>query len=103
LGNLLADENKYARRKDVRLAARAVNERWDMPPDVEKALPKAMADIALNSMDEKNRIAAGGVVVKMVGQNQSDEHLAHKTGADGKEKHLVEVVYVNKPPPGLPQ
>ncbi len=97
---MLSDENKYARRKDVGLSSRAVRERWNMPKNVAKALPEAMVDIALNSPDEKARIAAGGVVVKMMGQNQSDEHLAHKTDGDGAEKHKVEVVYVNRPRSG---
>jgi len=93
---LLSDENKYARRKSVGLASRAVSERWDIPKGIEKALPSAMADIALNSMDEKNRIAAGGVVVKMMGQNQSDEHLLHKTTEDGEEKSTIRVVFEDR-------
>lgn len=55
--------------------------------------PEGVADAA------KIRLSAVKTAVMMEGQNQSDDHLLHKTDADGAERHKVEVVYVNKPVP----
>jgi len=53
--------------------------------------PEGIAEAA------KIRLSAVKTAAMMEAQNQSDEHLLHKTDTDGSEKHKVEVVYVNKP------
>lgn len=53
--------------------------------------PEGVADAA------KIRLSVVKTAVAMEGQNQADEHMLHKTGDDGAERHKVEVVYVNKP------
>jgi hypothetical protein len=56
--------------KDVRLARRAIRERWDVPPRAYKHLPEVMTKIAEDENEDTNaRINATRAVAMMHGQN----------------------------------
>lgn len=93
----------------VRKAIREWSGRWRGVDDALKSaivedLKDARVDAASIQDVEKRvnaRVSIAKTVIAMEGQNQADEHLAHKTGDTGTERHQLEVVYVNKPAPAL--
>ena len=95
----------------IRKATRQWPKRWAGLDPAFKARCKQQLEVAIDEADNvamsghegalaeaaKIRLSVVKTAVLMEGQNQSDEHLFHKTDTDGAEKHKVEVVYVNKP------
>lgn len=78
-------------RQDLRLVERALNSRWEIPPEKREALVERLMQIAgktlvmvptkhgiehIDGPADANAVSAARVLVQMMGQNQADEHAA---------------------------
>lgn len=58
---------------DTRLVERAVRERWNIPPHIRSKLPEIMAGIVESGASERNKIAAGRVILSADALNMEQE------------------------------
>ncbi len=84
-------------RQDMRLAARAIKRRWDLPDDKKQCVTQRLFDIlekktatvatkfrleSVDSIADANAIAAARILVDIEGQNQADELPASKNNVN---------------------
>lgn len=60
--------------QEMRLANRAIKNRWDVPPEEMKKTIERACYLRDNGIEESTQTAAIRAIVSMVGQNQKDEH-----------------------------
>lgn len=73
-------EGQTHRRSDANLVGRAIRERWNIPPEVLKNVPLAMAGIVGNKDGKtRDRTAAARVLSTMQSHNLAADALADKT------------------------
>lgn len=82
------EESGLTKRALARLTGRAVRQRWKLSRRNRREVAERMCDIA-KAKTEKAAVSvlAGSVVVRMEGQNQSDEH--HAEGETVKHLHAL--------------
>lgn len=107
-GGILTDPHHT--RADIRLAMRAVRNRWPVPEGLRGEIVERLRAIvnkeraevvtmrgveAIDAPADSNAINAAKVLVAMEAQNQADEHLAEKNARidEGRGTEVVQVVF----------
>jgi hypothetical protein len=97
-GTGLLLQDAHYQHRDIRLLGRAVNEGWEVRPDMLKSLPDAMYDIAMNAKEETpQRVNAARVVVMM--HESNIKATAPRPASPGKVDVTVNIANVTSDQP----
>ena len=94
----LSSRGKHAR-GDAKLVAQAIRQRWPVTPEMRESIASDALDLSKNAQDERVRARCMDIILKMEGQNQSDQHFEVNMAAKGARPDgmTVRVEYVEAP------